>query len=343
VKHSSLARKWLIGGVVVVCSTVVSFLVVEQAYRCFLFGSAAFSMAKMNSLRPLGVSGLTQISPDGEMLYELRPDIATTFKLVPFHTNSRGLRDREYSVAKPANTFRIAVIGDSFVMGAGVRVEDTWHSILERELSESEGRSVEFINFGVGGYGLRQYLAVMRSKASTYHPDLFIVGFCADNNMFDRPESNYKTGYRPKPVAPGPFLQSFVLANAFSSMPLSLGGLARTGLQDPELGPGGMEYLGEQFTRIKASSLEVGTPVVIAYLGLQDGPVAEVSRAAKEASLAFVDASERFHGLDVRRYRLNRLDAHPNAAANRLFAEAIGDYVRQALRRLPAVPQPSPS
>lgn len=52
-----------------------------------------------------------------------------------YETNSRGLRSAEIPLRKPAGVSRIALIGDSVAMGAGVRAEDTYGSILARELT----------------------------------------------------------------------------------------------------------------------------------------------------------------------------------------------------------------
>ena len=65
-----------------------------------------------------------------------KPDLRDHFKMQPFETNSHGMRDREYSPEKPPNTFRIAVVGDSFTMGSGVAIEDVFHSRIESRQSD---------------------------------------------------------------------------------------------------------------------------------------------------------------------------------------------------------------
>ncbi len=67
----------------------------------------------------------------------LRPDDDTFKKGVHWHTNSLGMRDRAYAVAKPPRTFRIALVGDSIGAGWGVDVEQRFESILERTLGRS--------------------------------------------------------------------------------------------------------------------------------------------------------------------------------------------------------------
>jgi len=106
--------------VVIIVLALIVYILVEQTVRVYLFGGDAFSYTKISSIRSTGGSGNLQPSDIEGLVYELKPGLDTIFKLVPFTTNSRGLRDKEYSLEKPPNTFRVAVIGGSFTMGAGV-------------------------------------------------------------------------------------------------------------------------------------------------------------------------------------------------------------------------------
>jgi hypothetical protein len=73
---------------------------------------------------------------------------------VPVSINSHGLRDREYSEAKPPGVTRILMLGDSTTFGWGVREEDTVAKILERELNKLDSsHPFEVLNSGVGNYG----------------------------------------------------------------------------------------------------------------------------------------------------------------------------------------------
>src|SRR6267154_1898539 len=81
--------------------------------------------------------------------------------------NSDGLRDREHAKSKPADTVRIAVLGDSFTEAMHVPMEQTFCSVLERKLQECNafpGKKVEVINFGVSGYGTGQELLTLQQR-----------------------------------------------------------------------------------------------------------------------------------------------------------------------------------
>lgn len=101
-------------------------------------------------------------------------------------TNSDGLRDREHTIAKPKNTLRIAVLGDSFTEALQVSVEKTFWSKLERKLGRCEalqGRQVEVINFGVQGYGTAQALMTLRHHVWKYSPDIVMLAFFPTNDI----------------------------------------------------------------------------------------------------------------------------------------------------------------
>src|SRR2546423_8703719 len=68
-------------------------------------------------LRVAGYSAPLFYMPDYYRGIVLRPNIAGTYQREGRNyvaINSAGLRDREHSIAKPANTIRIALLGDSY-------------------------------------------------------------------------------------------------------------------------------------------------------------------------------------------------------------------------------------
>src|SRR3954466_15012238 len=73
---------------------------------------------------------------------------STEFDYV-FRSNSQGLRGPEISVERPPGTSRVAVLGDSFVAGYGVRDQDTLtHRLAELLDIDLAPRTVQVINLG---------------------------------------------------------------------------------------------------------------------------------------------------------------------------------------------------
>jgi len=115
--------------------------------------------------------------------------------------NSEGLRDREHTKAKPPNTLRVAVLGDSFTEAIHVPVEQTFWSKLERKLGNCEAvkgrKKVEVINFGVQGYGTAQELIMLRKKVWDYSPDIVILAFFIGNDVINNSPKLEYDRYRP--------------------------------------------------------------------------------------------------------------------------------------------------
>ncbi len=156
---------------------IAFFLLLETSARVFLFGWAGLVPARVNSVHGLPQTGYTQPSALPGVPFEFKPNLDGYFKLVPFRTNSRGFRDREYDVAKPPGTFRVAVVGSSFSLPAGVAIEDAFHSLLEVQLSEEKAPTrYEFINFSIGMLNANHMLALLEQRALAFSPDLIL--FC---------------------------------------------------------------------------------------------------------------------------------------------------------------------
>lgn len=105
--------------------------------------------------------------------------------------NNAGFRDKDWNVEKPANTYRVAVLGDSFTEAIQVKTETRYTSVMERELAKCsalKGKKIEVLNFGVQGYGTAQELMTLRHNASAYSPDLVVLAFYPGNDI----QNNYR-------------------------------------------------------------------------------------------------------------------------------------------------------
>ncbi len=83
-----------------------------------------------------------------------------------------GMRDPGLTIAKPANVYRIALLGDSMVEGLQVPIEQTFGKLIEKKLNQSGKRSVQILNFGNSGYSTAQEYLQLKQKVFKYQPDL---------------------------------------------------------------------------------------------------------------------------------------------------------------------------
>jgi lysophospholipase L1-like esterase len=123
-------------------------------------------------------------SPVSGLAYELAPNREKYSHGAMMKTNSFGMRDDEPHPKNDNSLNRIAVLGDSFTFGFGVRGENTYPNVLERLLNkEIDDRRFEVLNFGVGGYSTRDEALVFKHKAIKWNLDLVIFGY-----VFNDPE-----------------------------------------------------------------------------------------------------------------------------------------------------------
>jgi hypothetical protein len=100
--------------------------------------------------------------------------------------SAQGLRDREHTISKPVNTYRIAVLGDSYAEAMQVDVERTFWSLLPKRLEScgfAPGKRIETVNFGVSGYGTGHELLTLRERVWPYSPDMVLLAFFPGNDV----------------------------------------------------------------------------------------------------------------------------------------------------------------
>jgi hypothetical protein len=295
-----------------VLSSILSFTLLEICYRYIIFGSDSLNYEKMNSITPLGLSGLIEPSRDREIVYELKPNLNTYFKMARFKTNSEGLQDQEYSMTKPKNTIRVAVVGDSLTMPAGVNIEDAYHSILEEKFKTScPNRNCEFINFAVGGYYLSQYWAVIRKKVMDWDPDMILIGFCEYNDFEIPPDKLFEGTYKVKKKALPFFFESFAIRS----------------LKQFFKNLGQVDYMRKVFSMIGAFSIEKKIPIVVANLGITPNEQHELESIVTDSGLYYVDPTPSFEGAKISEYSIFPTDNHPNSKANLVIANVIREYL----------------
>lgn len=99
--------------------------------------------------------------------------------------NSDGWRGPEVPLAAAPGTFRIALLGDSYIEAFEVPFEKTIGELLEGRLSALRGTPVEVLNFGHGGYGTTQELLTLQHEVWKYSPDLVLLAVTTGNDISD--------------------------------------------------------------------------------------------------------------------------------------------------------------
>jgi len=114
--------------------------------------------------------------------------------------NKQGLRDREHKKIKDKNTFRIAVLGDSFAEARSIPMEKTFWFLMQNQLNSCtklNSKKIEVINFGVTEYSTAQEFLTLRYHVWDYEPDIILLAFFSGNDISDNSKTLSNRSYRP--------------------------------------------------------------------------------------------------------------------------------------------------
>jgi hypothetical protein len=161
-RHRELVGKLWMAAVV----TVVAYLALD------------FAAGKM-LIRPLS----PPLIADEHRHHKLVPDSYAEFRQRDFsyvqRVNHLGLRGPEVTVEKPAGTFRIVMLGDSFTMGKGVEDGETFSALvgdsLRATVAACGGPAIEVINAGVDSYAPVLEGIYLRRELHRLSPDVVVV------------------------------------------------------------------------------------------------------------------------------------------------------------------------
>jgi len=105
--------------------------------------------------------------------------------------NPHGFTDVPRNKKKQPGTYRIAVLGDSFIWGDGLPYEKVWSHKLEKMLLEKYD-SIEVMHWGINGWSTKNQLMFLDTAGMQYDFDLLILGWVNnDPDMGDYTHMNY--------------------------------------------------------------------------------------------------------------------------------------------------------
>lgn len=274
---------------------------------------------------------------------DLRPSTRVIFEDLPLSVNRWGMRDRDYTLEKPAGTVRIAVLGPSHVMGAGVRDDETFETALADRLERdaTDGRRYEVMNFGVSAYSVLQQMAMLEDRVFDFRPDVVII---TDSPRPQGPVVSHlqELLWAGIPI-PYPELRARIRAAGLADFPghglpvptrplrraaRAVGVPVRMPWREAEL-----RLMGEADTIIALSLDRVArearahgaTPVFLELGEVSDVPTDDLPmmRSAEAAGFVTLDLLDLYQGRPREAFQVAPWDSHPNARANLLIAERL--------------------
>jgi len=253
------------------------------------------------------------------MLGELVPGSSIIYKRRQFTVNSQGLRDREYTFAKPPGTWRIAMVGPSDVMGYAVGDDESFEAVLE-ELLAGQGlaRRYEVLNFGVEGFSQLQSVLMAERRALDYSPDLIMLTIHdLDARLFGR---HLRLALDRRVAINWPEVEQ-VIARAGLRRNQSSAEVQRRMLGREET------MCRIALTRLAQIGRERGIQVAVIAARLPlEAPGEDVRtfmRVAEEMGIHVFNLLHVYDGHDEASLKVTELDHHPTAEGHRLLAEGL--------------------
>ncbi len=270
----------------------------------------------------LGEIGATRKTGDLQG-YDLRPMLDVEFKRARFRTNRWGMRDQDYEKGKPENTYRIALLGSSHVMGSGVADEETFQWILEDRLNHESQRSrfdaYEVLNFAVGGHGLHQQVTLSEKRVFQFGPDAVV--YVLHPGDLDRIVSRLAATLTENPALEDPSLLALLQqAEVFPGMKASQ--------TKQRLHPFRQDLIKWGFGKIAALCKEHNVIPALAFMPLvgwefEEQEIAQLRELARTERFVLLDLREVYQSHDYQALRVAAWDGHPNPLGHRLVADRL--------------------
>ena len=252
--------------------------------------------------------------------------------------NSRGYRDLERTVEKPAGTKRVVSLGDSFAWGASVEFEDAYPQRLERSLTRRRRENWQVVNLALPGMNTVDEEGQLRTEGLAYGPDVCLLGFVLNDSEDAAAAETRRVAdwTEAKRQTPGLLSRSALFRMIKTRLWATAENRRRiTGYKSmyADDAPG---WIAARLALKQMGALcrERGVPLVVVIFPLFGNPLddrypfpeihAKVSQAAAEAGAKVLDLLPVYRGL---RWDLLVVDGvddeHPNEIAHRIAASAI--------------------
>jgi hypothetical protein len=115
------------------------------------------------------------IRREGILSRVLKPNSKALVDGYLVETDSFGLRDQEYARQRPVHTFRFALLGASYELGAGVPNDAVFKNAVAANLNRMDTNSVwqhfEIMNFAMYRYHLIQHVELCNTKIFGFQPN----------------------------------------------------------------------------------------------------------------------------------------------------------------------------
>lgn len=251
-----------------------------------------------------------------------------------FNSNSFGMRDKEYSLKKPAHTRRIAMTGGSYQMGSGVNNNEVFETIAEermnRELTDSVDQHFEILNLAAGGYYLLQHVDIVNTRVFQYEPDAVI--YFAHTDERGKVVKDFTTIIKKKLPLKYPFLEGIVEKAGIKPY------MSVMQIRDL-LTPYADTIMKWGYQEIYNACKQHNVVPVWAYMEtttefVEDSEYNELKAYAESLGFVTLDLRNTYGNIDRVEIQISDLNTHPNALGHRLIAERFYKELKAKRKRI---------
>lgn len=240
---------------------------------------------------------------------------------VKYNINLDGLNEnKNYTINKPFDTYRIITIGDSFTFGQYVNTEENYTEVLEKILNNNlkckNINNFEIINLGVPGYDIEYTVHRFEKRGIKYSPDLVIWLL---NDVKFKKINEYL-----QPLINKLMKQNY-LHSDFNKLSIANNEINQT--IDKYLNNMGddyiLKYINNKFDRIP--TIYNGNLLILSPLGMKKSYQKLINNfILSHANFQYFD--ELINVSLYKKYKL--LDGHPNVEGHKKIAEDIFKYLQ---------------
>lgn len=323
------ARGKLQRGLLTLAATsLILGLVLELAVRLTIDDGMHFYLEMWKYAREI-----KQRSNDPKIGHEHQAGVSAFLMGTEVTTNSWGHRDREISAERQPGVQRIVMLGDSFIEGWGVRSDETISDRLEGHF-QREGRAVEVMNTGVGNYNTVMEVRAFLIKDAMFNPDMVVLNYTFNDA---EPVPSYgEAGFLARNS------QAYTVMSGAMDAALRL-----TEVREPwdeyylrlHRTPGwqaATSAIHELADHCRSSGVRL---VIVSWPELHDvrnyrlhSITDRIREVARRENAPFVDLLEAVKAQESSKLWVTRPDPHPNAFANKLYAEYLYPVLSRELR-----------
>ncbi len=263
------------------------------------------------------------------LLTDVVPSMNTVLAGAPCASNSLGMRDREYQKAKPANTYRIVLLGASNDMGTGVKNDQTYENLVEDKLNahvpDARYSQYEILNLAVRADSILQRVLRLEQEGFQYQPDAAILSVTAVDEQFIASHLRKALMQGIEPTGDyGDVVKSVIRrAGVNGKMPAVM---IERRLQPyvTELCAWSFQRFAQQCARRGIRPVVMYRPAPADFAGLEAAGRSKMLQLVRAAGLEVMDLSPAFDSVtDRSSLILAKWDDHTTALGHRLLAEEL--------------------